>query len=370
MFVAILVIGALAISIGLNRQTQAVTSCGGGTTCPYIKTFGADVFAGGWFNPNCSANYQNYQYGTPPDVNSGGILTYAKSSGNAPLGGSDSQYGAFSLGSIEGNTSALYGFYTDGARDNDRSSLAFANSGLPNGGSAWGGQYEGTGSQGHCIPDYYTSMQTNVNASTLLGVGTLADVGTLPSGNYHKDTGGVFTIGGGTVSAGTNVAIFVKGDVYISGNISYAAHNPTNVPKFALVVQGNIYVAPGVSQLTGWYIAKPASSGTPTSNDGIIWTCYDITTPSNASYGPWLAANCNNKLTVTGAVVAKYVNFRRVNGDIASAGTSEDTLSNALGSSNISEIINYTPDMVIGGPFFNSSSTYNLDSLINLPPIY
>lgn len=369
MFVALAIISAVAISLGLNHQGRAATACGSGVTCPYIKTFGADVFAGGWFAANCATNYQNYQYGAPPDANYGGISAYAKTSGGKAAGGASSQYGAFALGNIDGSATQG-GFYSVGAQAGSLGVdyLNFANTGN----APWGGQFEGAGgNQGHCIPDYFTSKQTNINNSALAGGNSLADVNGLGSGNYYKDTAsGTLTISGGTLDPGKNIAIFVKGDVYISGNIAYANHTPTSVPKFALVVQGNIYLAPGVSQITGWYIAQPASSGTPSTNDGVVWTCYDINTPSNASSGPWLESNCNNKLTLNGAVVAKYVNFRRVNGDIASASTTEDTLSNALGSNNISEIINYTPDMVIGGPFFNAGSSYNLDSLVSLPPVF
>ncbi len=375
LFVAIAIVLTVAISIGLNHQSRAVTACGPGVTCPYIKTFGADVFAGGWFSPNCTGSYQNYLYPTSPpptpDVNYGGILTYANTAGNSnnAKGGSSSQYGAFGLGSIEGNTSANYGFYSGGALGGNVSQLSFANTGLPNGSGAWGGQYEGSaGNQGHCIPDYYTSKQTN---ATVYPTGTSID--NLNSGNYTIDAGGgtySLILGSGTIGVDKNVAIFVKGDVYIGGDITYAAHAASNVPKFALIAQGNIYVGPGVSQLSGWYIAQPASNGSPTTNDGVMWTCYDINTPSNSTSGSWIQANCANKLTLNGAVVAKHVNLDRTNGDLSSANTSEDTLSNALGSGNISEIINYTPDMVIGGPFFNGGSSYSLDSLVNLPPVF
>lgn len=369
-FVLVAIVSAIAISVGLGNRTSAVTACGaGGITCPYIKTFGADVFAGGWFANNCAANYQNYLYGSPPDANYGGISAYAKTNSNKAAGGASSQYGAFALGNIDGSATNG-GFYGGGSQAGSLSVgyLNFANTTN----APWGGEFEGAGgNQGYCIPDYFTSKQTNTNNGALAGGNSLADVNSLGSANYYKDTAsGTFTIGGGTLDPNKNIAIFVKGNVYISGDITYAAHNPTNVPKFALVVQGNIYIAPGVSQLTGWYIAQPAASGTPSTNDGVVWTCYDINTPSNASSGPWLEANCANKLTLNGAVVAKYVNFRRVNGDIGSASTSEDTLSNALGSNNISEIINYTPDMVIGGPFFNAGSSYNLDSLVSLPPVF
>jgi len=337
------------------------------TACPYVKTFGADVFAGGWFSTNttnCAANYQNNQ--TSASGDNGGILTYAKTSGSNAAGGASSQYGAFALGNIDGPASPD-GFYSAGAQAGSLrvSYLSFANS--VNG--QWGGQFEGGSNQGHCIPDYYTSKQTNISAYPS-GI----SVDNLGSGNYTIDaSGGTYTLslGSGTIPAGKNIALFVNGSVYINGNITYAAHNPANVPKFAIVAKGNIYIAHNVGQLTGWYIAQPSGSGALATdeNDGVIWDC-DDNDQANAVVATWIQSNCGSKLTINGALIAKHVNLHRINGDVATAGTGEDTLAGANGSNNVSEVINYTPDMVIGGPFFNASSSYNLDSLVSLPPVY
>jgi hypothetical protein len=57
------------------------------------------------------------------------------------------------------------------------------------------------------------------------------------------------------------------------------------------------------------------------------------------------------------------VNFVRVNGDINSSPPV------------IAEVINYTPDMVVGGPFFTptpagGSTSLKVQSLISLPPVF
>src|SRR5579864_5484581 len=80
------------------------------TNKPYLKTFGSDVMTGAWFSDgtNCSTNASsNYQdpsfssasFGT--DARNGGILTYTQTAGVSG-GGDSSQYGAFSLGEVDG----------------------------------------------------------------------------------------------------------------------------------------------------------------------------------------------------------------------------------------------------------------------------
>jgi hypothetical protein len=72
-------------------------------------------------------------------------------------------------------------------------------------------------------------------------------------------------------------------------------------------------------------------------------------------------------LTVNGSLIARQVNLFRTNGDISSAASGE-----ASNSPNIAETINYTPAMLVGGPFFNPPPTKTLDieSLVNLPPLF
>src|SRR5436305_6352470 len=97
-----------------------VFACSDGAPCkPYFKTFGGDVFAGEWFaqNGQCdtaiSSNYQDTQTPLSGDL-LGGILAYTMMSGNSPIGGASSQYGAQSLANIEGDGAANKGFYSSG----------------------------------------------------------------------------------------------------------------------------------------------------------------------------------------------------------------------------------------------------------------
>src|SRR5207253_9834462 len=93
------------------------------------------------------------------------------------------------------------------------------------------------------------------------------------------------------------------------------------------------------------------SDPNPLSDDtGVIWTCHDGT--ANVAPQYTYIAGCIKSLKVNGAFIAKQINLLRVNGDVAPAKTNEDGYRNALSSSNIAEVFNFSPDMVIGGPFF------------------
>lgn len=348
-------------------------------TKPYFKTYGSDVFSGGWFNSGTSCDtstdskYQDPNYSDPAsgfsrDDRTGGILSYAKKDGaGRSAGGASSQFGVFALGIIEGSDPELYGFYSVGAQaltaPTSRNLLTFANDGST--ATVWGGKFDGSVRQSNCIPDYYSKLPSPAPP----GLASLSS--STPSGVYTASAGGgtnyalnnsVVTLG-----LGIKITIYVDGNVFIGQNIVYQLDKVNNVPKFALVAKGNIYIDPGVTQLDGLYIAQPLSNSTTA---GDIWTCHlNNTDPIHYTFP---ATACTNQLVINGALVAKQVNFMRVKGDVASASTSEDTPSEGIGNSNIAEVINYSPAMTIGGPFFNPTPTTGpkINSLIALPPVF
>ncbi|MBI2589280.1 hypothetical protein HYW35_03735 [Candidatus Saccharibacteria bacterium] len=352
---------------------------------PYFKVFGGDVFSGGWFNSgtNCdTATSSFYQYpsyqpaGYNQDDRTGGILSFAKQNGDGnSLGGASSQYGAFALGIIEGSAAgdaSSHGFYSAGAQaatgtPTSRNLLSFANAGSS--ASVWGGKFDGDVPQSNCIADYYAKFPdpappalASLDSSTASGVySASAGSGT----TYSLNVSAV------SLRPGTKITIYVNGNVFISQNIVYQLDKVDNVPKFALVAKGNIYIDPGVTQLDGVYIAQP-TSGT---DGGDIWTCH----PNNTDVVLYTyPSSCTNQLVVNGSLIAKRVALLRIKGDVTAASTSEDNLStvaactSAPGSCNIAEIINYPPAMVVGGPFFNPPPPPGLpvDSLIALPPVF
>lgn len=363
-------IAQLAVMVGLI--TAALTAVASGAT-PYFKTYGSDVFTGGWFDDDSDSCNSSVYYQKPGvSAFTGGIDTVTKTSGGsgAPVGGGSSQYGVLSVGRIAGTFGSDEGFYSAEAASPTRSTtLSFAN----NNADAFGGTFEGAGApnQGNCIPDYYTTKRlpsaipftasSKPNPSNATGQWWLQTSTGSPLDLLNADV---------SIPTGNKLTIFVKGDVYIDGNIRYAAGaTEANVQKFALVAEGNIYVDPAVTQLDGLYIAQPdldlVASNPATGNTGVFWTCH----PNNnaATLAATYPNSCTNKLTVNGAVIAKQLKLLRTSGDIGSASLAETPSVNTA-----AEVFNYTPEMFIGGPFFNPvpPSTNKIQSLISLPPVF
>lgn len=333
-------------------------------TRPYFKAYGADSFSGGGFNSgptSCNPSDSSYQapdYSGPSNLYKGGVMGFAKyNAGSQQSSGAGSEFGALALGIIEGNNGPgePYGFSTGTTGYNKTS---FANQSTITANNFWGGFLEGTVRQTHCIPDYFLTKQSSPQT-----IASADNVSALNSGQYLINGNGVTNVASASpIAAAKKITLFVAGDVFISSNITYGAHNADNVPKFTLVVKGNIYIANDVGQLDGLYIAQPGSDA---SSSGIIWTCHtNATDPPTDVY---VSAACRNKLTVNGAFIAKKVNLVRANGDVNSAVPNE-----AASSANIAEVFNFTPEMVVGGGFFNSagSTSNKIQSLISLPPVF
>ncbi len=361
----------------------------------YFKTYGSDISTGAWFDSGktpcdttSNVTYQDYSDGDP---GIGGIYAYSKQNSNHGNGGASSEYGAFALGNIDGDNT-IHGFYSAGASPSGYGNtnidlLSFANTGA----SSWGGIYEnGLRQTSSCIPDYYSNKPTSPTVvSDLNSIGADGDY-TLSGPTCNT---GLYCLTSGDVSipAGRKINVYVNGNVYIGNNITYssAGETDTNVAKFALIVKGSIYIAPGVGQLDGFYVAQPTANtaAAVSADNGDIWTCHDQSTdPMDYTYP---ANSCNtNNLVINGALVAKQVNLYRVVGDIASASTNEDKTDNnshcgynvITGNpgfnghcNNVAEVINYTPEMLIGGGFFpvtSGSGSLPIDSIISLPPVF
>lgn len=356
----------LSLSFSLMPLAQTYASS------PYLKVLGGDTSAGGWFGGSGSctanANFQDDSY--KGDDSYGGIYTFAQSTGGG-YEGSSSEYAAFALGKIEGGT-APNGFYSD-SKLNPASPtvLSFANINSLGktkfAGGLWGGSVPNAA---QCIPDYYSSKKP-ASTSPLASRG-LSSVAAKGSKSYTADgTSSPFALlpSDISVAASANVSVFVNGNVYIDHNITYDSHNADDIPRFALVAAGSIYIDPSVTELDGLYIAQPAPSDIPKSDNsivdndtGVIWTCHDGSTA--IPLGPYVAGSCKKQLTFNGAVIAKQVQLMRVGGDVND------------NNSNPAEVFNYTPEMVIGGPFFpNSGGTAGsgqpvFQSIISLPPIF
>ncbi|MBI2285773.1 hypothetical protein HYU82_03045 [Candidatus Saccharibacteria bacterium] len=315
-------------------------------TKPYFRTLNGGPFTGGWFNsgtnPCEGANYQRPTF-SPSLGNKYRGAIMAWSNPGTPRGtGASSSLDAFATGLIEGKGSPdFYGFYSG---ISGTGPLSFANVNSFGTGDFWGGIFEGAVlNNAHCIPDYYGTKQTNIVGGWTAGNYSMTGQRTWSGGNMP----------GGTIPAGNTLIIFASGTVNITGNIIYALNNLTNVPKFALVVRGDIRISSSVTRLDGWYIAQP--SGT---SNGVIWTCNNGTATITDTFIR-TTPGCSSNLTINGALTAKQVNLSRISGNLGS-GSAEN--------------INFSPEMILGGPFFeggpSSNSSGVIQSLISLPPVF
>jgi len=351
---------------------------------PYVSIKG-DVFTGGWFDngyescqdeinndPGFAALYQspsafNGTYQNPNSVNEGGVLTYQYPNSNGTFTGSSADYGAWAMGIVSADSSKYFGFASDQAIANQKTNqvLTFGNTGTndPSNGHFYkpdgfgGGLLAGAEQKTHCIPDYFHTKQQSPKSWAASN-----NLSTVGSGQYIASVGVGSVLNLNTsaskISAGKDITLFVTGDVYVGNNITYDSYKINTVPHFALVVLGSIFVGPNVTQLNGFYIAQPEVDSSHNASEGAFWTCHPSST---ASYNnSQIYQNCAKQLIVTGGVIARQVNLLRIGGSITTANQP-------------AEIFSYPPEAAVGGPFFNQSTSGNdiqIDSLVNLPPIF
>lgn len=308
---------------GTNQCTGTITVI---ADEPYLRIYGNDVMAGGGFGAVCSP--------LNPTASIEAFAAQETVAGNTIWKGASAQFGAFALGPINNFFSAnLRG--PAGATNLPRPSLDLTFGNTNNGTSKVAINGGGFSGNTNCIPDYFAKRDV------------------LQSGS---------SIGTTTVGNGSHQALYYDHDVHITGNISFAnvgswGGSVNTVPSYYLVVKGNIYIDPGVTQLDGVYIAQPDDSG----NKGEIITCSNS---SGITPGP---GGCNQKLTVNGAFIARQVRFKRTNGKLASAVGNE-----APSSANIAEVFNFSPEVYISplhSTLERSLPFTKYDYITSLPPV-
>lgn len=304
---------------------------------PYTRVFGGDVSVGNGISTGTSTTC------TPKDSAS----INAWNNGGSSFTGAGTQFAGLALGVIDGFATAQK------AVNNTTlpSGLAFSNTDLD-------GSYGGHFGSLPCIPDYY-SQAANTTAQT-----SPISLSSLATGAY-KVTGNLTIPGGnvaGVINPGNRITVYVDGDVYIGGDIKYAGGwTYDKTPLLELVVQGNIYIAPGVHQLDGAYIAQQ-KNGTK----GAIYTC-------GSAYAPYaidgsMYNNCNSKLVVNGLFSAYQVYLMRTSGTVSQSTTGETAAGSAA-----AEVFNYNPAMWIAQPAAGTTTTNSdalkYDAITSLPPI-
>lgn len=270
---------------------------------PYFHAYGLDVMAGGAFdtaNNKCQgASMTNsgiaaFVRGTGPLTDSGNLTR-----------GSGSQLGALALGSVQTISGSSYGFSSAMLRSSDagsptgRDGLTFANT--PAGTL---GNLGGTA----CVPDYYATMP---------GTATGGPIDPTKDGVYSLPAGS--TISGLTISDGAHIAVYVQGNVAITGDIKFqnSAWTTTDkIPSFYLVAKGGtVFIGPGVGQLDGVYVSEPDNTGA----GGTINTCGDTTNFTRQPTGS-LYNNCSGKqLVVNGSFIAQTVQLDRTYASLRNA---------------------------------------------------
>jgi len=250
-----------------------------------------------------------------------GLVSWNRGS-SAGYAGAGTQYAALALNYLQefasGQSSSTY----------RPTRLSFANTDTTGDSvNVTGGFYGGKFGGMECTPDYFT--------------------------NAAGVTTGNVTIGATSVANGSRQVRYVRGNVYISGNIAFSGSyaNAGQVPSFTVVVEGNIYIAPNVTQLDGIYIAQPTSAGA----GGNIYTC--ASAPFTAApLGTGLFNTCNNPLIVNGSFSAKQVWLLRTSGTVTTTP---------------SEQFNLSPEQWLSTPFGNglNKRESGYDSITSLPPV-
>jgi len=305
---------------------------------PYMKVYGGDVMAGSGFNSgsqtDCTeptSSILGWNWPQPP--------VYS---------GSGDEFAAYGLGEIDG-------FATNQASSTATGiGLSFANTTTTPSSQIFGGGF----GQVNCAPDFYSTMPASPTT-------TIPTVNGLASKSYYSN--GDLTINGGNVQDSQHPVIYVNGNATITGNI-YLGSTTTpsrgeswgsvsDIPSFELIVKGNIYVDPGVTNLDGIYVAQGG-------------TIYDCATSIGPELGSSYYNSCNNQLVVNGTFIGKNVDLMRFGNTLyqSSGDTQVPTTDGTWNHTNAAEVFNYNPVIWLGLTS-NNTSLDNYNSVISLPPV-
>jgi hypothetical protein len=130
-------------------------------------------------------------------------------------------------------------------------------------------------------------------------------------GDLIVDSDVVFNNGG--IGQRGNGTIVVTGDLFINGNMSYEVNVPADLSQLASVawiVEGDVVINPSVSNIVGAYVLL--GNGEVCSGDDSDYPRYE-----QNGCGVFFSGQDNNPLTVSGLIVAKAFDFRRIYADIA-----------------------------------------------------
>ncbi len=302
------------------------------TNKPYARVFGGDVSAGNDLAVSGSC---------APNSNASVVGWSKRATGN--FAGAGAQYGVYALSAIQDFASALGS--PAGANAQAPEGLSFANTSTNLAAGAYGGGFGIV----PCIPDYYATKPATTQPLP-------PSFNSMVTDSYAAS--GTTTITGGIVDKNERIALFVDGDLFISGNITYAAGTWTlaEMPLLRIIVRGNVYVGRTVTQLDGLFVAQKMNDTT-----GNFYTC--ATGASALPLNGALYNTCNTKLTINGAVIANRLHLLRTVGSLSQSTPGESAATN-----NASEVFNYDPAHWLRQPL-EDVPTPGYDAIISLPPI-
>ena len=219
----------------------------------------------------------------------------------------------------------------------------------------------GGGFLGACITrNYFTNPPATPEADT----NTIIDPNTLTPGSklYNAPTGGIELIGG-SIQNGARTALYINGDLRITGNITYANTTWANIaaiPSLHVYVKGNIYIQPGVTNLTGFFVAQKDGA-----SKGTIYTCANGTSRMPIAN---ILGSCATQLKVRGAFSSNKTYFDRSIGSLRNGSPNETYTANSA-----AETFFIGPEMYFVSPgSINTSGTTTTGGyqyITTLPPV-
>lgn len=248
---------------------------------PYFKVYHSDISAGGAFD-KCT-------------FDGGTLAGYADISDPAgATRGSTTQLSALALLKITGVASAKSPAEIAGSP----TKLTFANKNV---------QIDASGNESPVLGGQFGGCRTLTNEAPPPSASQYIGSNFALSGkNGAYKTSGNLTVTGGKLLKNNNASMFVNGDAYISGDITYGNNwKAGTAPSFVLHATGNIYIAPGVRQLAGVFIAQNK-----------IYTCADKVNHFKPMSVDKIYTDCNKQLEVDGSFVAKQINLMRTFGSL------------------------------------------------------
>lgn len=322
---------------------------------PYLRVYGNDARAGARFGdtvPVCDAANAD-----PANIN-----TFARNLGGD--GGSARWVGAAVQHAVSA-TGNINEFFSAGRRNNSITitsppnpieDLSFGNFD----GNARVADFGGESGMERCIPDYFEIARQNNEQLDHTAKTGFSNITSVPFSSSDR-----------------KIVDLYQRDVHIVNNITYPTTSWDNVNdmySYTLIVKGaDIYIrsraGSGVTQLNGTYIAIPECDANGNNCEGgRIFTCSTsgVVVPE-ADNG--MRENCNRKLTINGAFIARQVRFHRTLGDVERCNATCIDEYNSTDNA-IAEVFDFSQETYLSMPeSLRKSSAGRYDSIVSLPPI-